>query len=79
LARKGSNIVYSTIPKSREWLNINYAVNVARGVLPSFYIFRSEKLEDDYIKFCKPNICMVMQKRAWMIASLFKEFLFLFN
>jgi len=49
------------------------------GVLPNFYIFKRERLKDDYIKFYKPNICMAMQKKAWMIAFLFKEFLFLFK
>jgi hypothetical protein len=41
---KGSNVVYSTIPKSQQWLTINYAVNVAKGVLLRFYIFKGEKL-----------------------------------
>jgi hypothetical protein len=28
LVKRGSNVVYSTIPKSWEWLTINYAVSV---------------------------------------------------
>jgi len=43
-----------TIPKSWKWLIINYVVNAARGVLLSFYIFKCERLRDDYIKICKP-------------------------
>jgi len=33
------------------------------GVLPGFYIFKSEKLKDDYIKFYKPGTCMAMKKK----------------
>jgi len=54
-------------------------VNVARGVLPNFYILRGESLRDDNIKLYKPGICMAMQKRVWIIAFLFKEFLSFFK
>jgi hypothetical protein len=40
LVIRGSNVVYSTIPKFREWLTINYVVNTKGGVLPRFYIFK---------------------------------------
>jgi hypothetical protein len=63
LARKRSNAVYSTIPKSQEWLTINYVVNVIGGVLLGLYIFRGERLQNDYIKLCKLRICMIMQKK----------------
>jgi hypothetical protein len=52
---------------------------VTKGVLPRFYIFRSERQQDDYIKLCKPKICMAMQKKVWMIFFLFKEFLIFFK
>ncbi len=76
---KGSNVIYSTIPKSRKWLTLNYVLNDAKGVLHGFYIFRGEKLRDDYIQLCKPNICMVMQKKTWMTTFLFKEYVAFFN
>jgi hypothetical protein len=79
LARKRSNAVYSTIPKSQEWLTINYVVNVIGGVLLGLYIFRGERLQNDYIKLCKLRICMIMQKKIRMIYFLFKEFLTFFN
>jgi hypothetical protein len=79
LARKGSNAIYSTIPKSWEWLIINYTINVAEGVPPNFYIFRGERLRDDYIRLYKLGSCMAMQKITWMINFLFKEFLSFFN
>jgi hypothetical protein len=63
MARKGSNVVYNTIPKSREWSTINCVMNVAKGVLLRFYIFKGEKLQDDDIKFCKLGTCMLMQKK----------------
>ncbi len=63
MARRGPNAICSTIPKSREWLITNYVINVARGVMHGFYIFRAERLKDDYIKFCKPSTCMAMQKK----------------
>jgi hypothetical protein len=48
------------ISKFREWLIVDYVINVVGGVLTSFYIFKGERLRDDYIKLCKPSICMVM-------------------
>jgi hypothetical protein len=41
---------------------MNSKINAIGGVLPSFYIFKSESLRDDYIKLCKPSTCMAMQK-----------------
>jgi hypothetical protein len=57
LTRRGANAVYYIIPKFWEWLTINCAVNAT----PNFYMYRSEKLKDDYIKIYKPNIYMVMK------------------
>jgi hypothetical protein len=76
---KGSNAIYNTIPKFQEWLIVNYVIKDAKGVLHGFYIFKGERLRDDYIIFCKPNICMVMQKRTWMTTFLFKESMAFFN
>jgi hypothetical protein len=70
LARRGSNIIYNTIPKFQEWLIKNCVVNVIGGALPWFYIFKGEKLKDDYVKFCQLGTWMVMQKKAWMTSFL---------
>jgi hypothetical protein len=51
------------IPKSWEWLIVNYIVNVVGGVLLVFYIFKSEKPRHDYIKLCKLGTCMAMEKK----------------
>jgi len=63
LSKRGSQQVYNTIPKSREWKTINYIINVARGVFPNFYIFKGERIRKDYIQQCKPRSCMAMQKK----------------
>ncbi len=63
MARRGSNVVYSTIPKYWECLIVNNAINVVGGVLHGFYMFRGERLRDDYIKFYKLSTCMAMQKK----------------
>jgi hypothetical protein len=60
LARRGSNVIYITIPKSQKWLIVNCVVNDDGGILLGFYIFRGERLRDDYIRLCKPNTCMAM-------------------
>jgi hypothetical protein len=79
LAKKESNAIYKTIPKSWEWLTKNCAINAIGEVLPRFYIFKNERLRNNYIKFCKLNTCVVMQKKAWMTCFLFKELLFFFK
>jgi hypothetical protein len=54
LARRGSYDAYNTIPKFQKWLTMNYVVNVARVALLAFYIFRSEKMWEGYLKVYKP-------------------------
>jgi hypothetical protein len=63
------------MPKSREWLIVNYVVNAVGITLSGLYIFRGERICDDYIQLCKPRTCMAMQSKAWMITFLFNEFL----
>jgi hypothetical protein len=54
-------------------------VNAAGRLIPRFYIFQGERIRDDYIKHCKFRTCMVVQTKAWMTSSLFKEFLSFFK
>ncbi len=80
MARRRSNAISSIIPKSLEWLTINCVVNDRKGVLLRFYIFKGERLRDDYIKFYKPSTCMATQKKkTWMIIFLFKKIMSFFN
>jgi hypothetical protein len=44
-----------------------------------FYIFKRERLKDDYIKLCKSITCMAMQNKIWMTSFMFKEFLSFFK
>lgn len=48
----------------QKWLTINCVINVTGEVLPRFYIFRGDKLKDDYTKLYKPSTCMAMQKQT---------------
>jgi hypothetical protein len=56
--------MYNTTPKSKEWLIVNYVVNVTGTTLLGFYIFRREKIRDNYIQVYKPRTCMAMQSKA---------------
>ncbi len=58
IAKKGFLQMYNIIPKSKEWLTINYVVNVTRGSILGFYIFRGERIRGDYIMHCKLGTCM---------------------
>ncbi len=79
LAKRSSEQVYNTIPKSREWLYFNYIVNAVRTTFPRFYIFKGEKIWNDYLQLCKPRTYMVMQSKTWMTTFLFKEFFYFFK
>lgn len=68
-----------SLPKSWEWLTINFGINATRDVIPRSYNFRTKRLQDDYIKLCKPKTYMAIQKKAWMTSLLFKEFLYSFK
>jgi hypothetical protein len=54
-------------------------VNATKTTLPRFYIFRGEKIHDNYIQLYKLRTYMAMQSKAWMTAFLFKEFLSFFK
>jgi len=60
-------------------LTINCVVNATRTTLPRFYIFRKERICDDYIQLYKPRTFMAMQSKAWITTYLFKEFLSVFK
>jgi hypothetical protein len=79
LAKQGSHQMYNTIHKSKEWLIINCVINVFGTLVPRFYIFKRERICDDYIQLCKLSISMAMQSKAWMTTFLFKEFLSFFK
>jgi len=41
--------MYNTIFKSKEWLIVNCVVNATETSLLGFYIFRGERIHNDYI------------------------------
>jgi hypothetical protein len=43
---------------------MNCGVNVIGKFMLTFYIFKGERLQQDYIKDCKPGTCMAMQKKG---------------
>jgi hypothetical protein len=63
--KRGSNIVYSTILKSQEWLTINYVVNAIGLFCQGSTSLEEKTLQDDYIKFYKTGTCMAMQKKRF--------------
>ncbi len=65
---------------SRESLTINCVISLG-GVyfLLWFYIFIDQNNINDYIKHCKTRTHTMMQKMAWMMFRLFKEFLSFFK
>jgi hypothetical protein len=67
------------MPKSWEWLIINRVINVVGSILPRFYIFKRERLKDDYSKLNKSGTCITMENKAWMTNFLFKELILFSN
>jgi hypothetical protein len=49
-------------------------VNATKIALSQFYIFKIERIHDNYIQLCKPRTYMAMQSKAWMITFLPKSF-----
>jgi hypothetical protein len=72
LTKRGSQQVYNTIPKSKEWMIVNCAIN-AVGNIFGFYIFKGERIRKDYIQQCMPGFHMAMQKKTWTTCYLFKQ------
>jgi hypothetical protein len=49
LVGQGSRQVYNTIPQSKEWLTINYVVNIIMTTLAGLYISKRKMIQNDYI------------------------------
>ena len=60
-SKKGSKKVYNTIPKFKECRIVNFFINATSFFLPKFFIFKGERIKDDYIKNCRPRAWMPMQ------------------
>jgi len=60
------------MPKPKEWLTIKCTINAVGKFILVFYIFRGEKMFDDYIKLRKQKTFMAKQTKAWMASFLFK-------
>jgi len=73
--KEGQITIYDIIPKFWESLTINCVMNATWDILLRFYIFKGERLQDDYIQLCKPGTYMAMQNKASMTSFIFKEFL----
>jgi hypothetical protein len=58
--------MYNTTLKSKKWLIVNCVVNSTKTSLLGFYIFKGERIHNDYIQLYKPSICMAMQSKAWI-------------
>ncbi len=54
-------------------------MNVTRGSLPKFYIFKGERIKNDYTKYYKSRTHVALQTKAWMTTFLFKELFSFFN
>ncbi len=74
ITKKGFHQVCIIIHKSRKWMAINCAVNVARGSTLGFYIFQGERIRTDYIMHFKPRTCMVVQAKHGKQVSYSKNF-----
>jgi hypothetical protein len=50
-------------------------VNAFEDFLLGFFIFKGERIKNDYIINCKPQTCIVMHNKIRMAFFLFKEVL----
>ncbi|KAH9291752.1 hypothetical protein KI387_043059, partial [Taxus chinensis] len=79
LATKGCRNVPKIIPRSREWMTILCCVNAAGQCIPNFYLFKGQKVSQNYIKGCEPGACMAAHPSAWMTRELFISWLYHFS
>jgi hypothetical protein len=63
------------IPKFKELSNIKNVVNAFGDFLLRFFIFKGERIRNDYVWNCKPQTCIIMHNKTQMTFFLFKEVL----
>ena len=62
IARKGARHVHSIVPNQREWLSVLVCINASGTSIPSFYIFRGRRFQQNYIEKCEAGATMAMQQ-----------------
>ena len=67
--------VHRQIPDQWEWLSILICINIVRSTTPSFYIFKGQRIFQNYIRHCESGATMAMQSKAWITSDLFIEWI----
>ncbi|KAI5065630.1 hypothetical protein GOP47_0020325 [Adiantum capillus-veneris] len=75
LAKKSTEAVYGITCDSREWMTVLCYVNAAGHAIPSYYIFKAQRPNGNYIQNCEEGAMLACQKKAWMTGELFQAWL----
>lgn len=73
--RTSSRVVHRIISNKREWLSVLTCINANGGSIPNLYIFKGQRVIDDYTGRCKKDAVMAMQEKAWMTGYIFFKWL----
>lgn len=75
LAKKGTKSVYGITCDSCEWMIVLCCVNAASHAIPSYYIFKGNRFNANYIQDSEPGAAIAMQRKAWMTRQTFQAWL----
>ena len=73
LAKKSSKCVHSIESDQQKHLSILSCINVDKGFIPNFDIFKGTYFLEDNIAWCVEGAIMNMQPNAWMSRCLFES------
>ena len=66
LARKGTRVVQSITPDSKEWIIVLTCVNAVGQWIPKFYIFKEVRHTKNYTILCEEGAIQGLQRKGWM-------------
>ena len=75
IAKRRTKNVYTIVPQNREWLSILVAINSAGGTMPSYYVFKGKRPNQDFISLCENGACLGMQENGYMDAKNFSRWM----
>ena len=48
-ALRGARNVHTVVPNEREWLFVQSYINISRGQIPNFYIFKGKQMRRNFL------------------------------
>ena len=75
MAKKRAKKIHVVVPNEREWMTVFSTINAICESLSNFYVFKEKRYTREYVAKCDNGAFWTMQKRGWMDALFFAQWM----